>query len=125
MKDYKIQGTNIVIGKGVTVRFSISGLHTDSKYFDDPQLFRPERFTENEISGKSFFEIPYMPFGDGPRKCLGKSFAKMKVKFAIALLLQKFRFELADEHKNKVLEYHVSGLVKIPLKGINLKVYRR
>lgn len=125
MNDYQIQGTNIVVEKGVTLRFSISGLHTDSKYFDNPQVFRPERFNENDISGKSFLDMPYMPFGDGPRKCLGRRFAKMETKLAIALLLQKFRFELDDEHKNKELEYQVSGLIKIPLNGINLKIYRR
>lgn len=74
--DYKIPNTPHVIEKGTPVYFSILGLHRDPKYFPDPNKFDPERFSaankNNIVAGV------YMPFGDGPRNCIGKKFCEIK-----------------------------------------------
>lgn len=69
--DYTIPDTDIVIEKGTRVLIPAYGLHHDPDYFPDPDKFDPDRFSE-ENKGK----IPsyaYLPFGDGPRNCIGKS----------------------------------------------------
>ena len=70
MEDYRIPNSNLVIEKGTPLFISLLGLHYDSKYFSKPEIFDPERFSkENKQSLTSYV---YMPFGAGPRNCIGK-----------------------------------------------------
>ncbi|XP_063371832.1 cytochrome P450 6k1-like [Cydia amplana] len=66
-EDYQIPNTNITIKKGTAVYVSIYGLHEDPQYFEDPGTFDPSRFDQ----GRGISEA-YMPFGAGPRMCLGE-----------------------------------------------------
>jgi cytochrome P450 len=68
--------------------------HRDPRFFPDPNAFRPERFApENEAKIPRF---AYLPFGAGPRACIGKTFALMEGKVLLATLARTHRFELAD-----------------------------
>jgi len=69
-KDYQIPGTKIVIEKGTLVTVAPFGLHNDPQYFPEPEKFIPERFTEEEKAKRSNYV--YLPFGEGPRFCIGK-----------------------------------------------------
>lgn len=70
MLDYKVPGTDVVIKKGRTVLVSPYGIHHDAKYYPDPEQFDPERFTAENSRGRH--SCAYMPFGVGPRNCIGK-----------------------------------------------------
>lgn len=124
-QNYKIPGTDVVIEKGTLVLFSTSGLQYDPKYYNEPRKFNPERYSDAEKAGKGFIEMPNLTFGEGPRNCLGMRLGKLQSKVAIILLLQKFKFELADEHKNTELKLHPLAAVKTPINGINLIVTKR
>ncbi|KAI4461650.1 cytochrome p450 [Holotrichia oblita] len=68
-KDYEIEGTGVTIETGTRVFVSILGLHRDPEYFPNPGKFDPERFSdENKSNIRSF---TYLPFGEGPRICIG------------------------------------------------------
>lgn len=67
--DYKIPGSDKTIKKGTAVLISIMGLHYDPKYFEEPEKFIPERFRKGK---ETFNKDAYIPFGDGPRQCIGK-----------------------------------------------------
>lgn len=58
------------ITKGTSIVIPASSIHMDAKYYPDPETFNPERFTEEEIAKRPKFT--YMPFGEGPKKCMGK-----------------------------------------------------
>lgn len=122
-KTYKIPETDVIIEEGTTLLFSAIGLQYDPKYYEQPNAFIPERY--NDTQGKSFIEMPNLVFGEGPRNCIGIRFAKLQPKIAITLLLRKFRFELADVHKNTELKLNPACVVLTPINGVNLKVYRR
>src|SRR5262249_43336566 len=72
-------------------------IHRRPDSFPDPEKFDPERFTpENE---KRLPRYAYMPFGAGPRVCIGNHFALMEGHLILATLAQRVRFELvAGQH---------------------------
>jgi cytochrome P450 family 6 len=69
-RDYVIPGTDIIIEKGTTVYVPLLGIHMDPEVFPDPEHYDPERF--NEENRKARHSFMYLPFGDGPKYCLGK-----------------------------------------------------
>jgi len=71
-------------------------MHRDARYYDDPDYFRPERWLDG-LMGR----LPpgaYFPFGDGPRRCIGQSFALMESALVTATVAQRFRFRLVPGH---------------------------
>jgi cytochrome P450 family 6 len=69
--DYPIAGSDVVLEKGTPIFISIWGLHFDPTYYPDPEKFDPMRFTEENV--KSRPQFTYLPFGEGPRNCIGLS----------------------------------------------------
>ena len=81
------------VRKNTIVTVNVIGMHRRAKYFADPEAFEPERFLgERE---KTIERYAYLPFGAGPRVCIGNHFALMEGQLLIAALAQRVRFELA------------------------------
>lgn len=70
-EDYLIPDTNITIEKGTSVVIPVQGLHYSEEYFPEPNKFDPDRFNEQNVA--QIKPYTYLPFGDGPRNCLGQS----------------------------------------------------
>lgn len=68
-KEYKVHKTNIIIEKGVDVYISILGIHNDPEFYPNPSIFDPERFSEESKQTRPGFT--WLPFGEGPRICIG------------------------------------------------------
>jgi cytochrome P450 len=68
----------------------------DPRFYDEPQAFKPERWTEDFI--ERLPKYAYFPFGGGPRACIGASFAMMEIVLCLAAIGQKFRLELDPNH---------------------------
>lgn len=75
---------------GDTVMIPIYALHRNRILWDDPDAFRPERFSNR----KEIDRYAYLPFGDGPRICIGASFALQEAVIVLATLLSRRRFHL-------------------------------
>ena len=73
---------------GDTVILPIYALHRNALLWDNPDGFDPARFTHP----KSIDRFSYLPFGDGPRICIGASFALQEAVIILATLLARFRF---------------------------------
>lgn len=71
-------------------------MHRDPRYYPEPLLFNPERWTPEAKAKRPKFS--YFPFGGGPRVCIGEPFAWMEGVLLIAALGQKWRFELVPNH---------------------------
>jgi len=85
------------IPAGAKIFISPYVMHRLPHYFAEPEAFRPERFTpEFEAQLPRF---AYLPFGGGPRICIGNSFAMMEAQLVLATLAQRFAFHLAPEAK--------------------------
>ncbi|XP_058837419.1 probable cytochrome P450 9f2 isoform X1 [Topomyia yanbarensis] len=100
VKDYLFddgKGTRVKIDKGQTLWFPITALHHDPQYYPDPYKFDPERFSEANRS--QINPTVYLPFGIGPRNCIGSRFALMEVKAVLYNLLKNFTFERTEKSK--------------------------
>ncbi|XP_013142904.1 PREDICTED: cytochrome P450 6k1-like isoform X1 [Papilio polytes] len=83
-QDYKID-ENLTIAAGTPVYVNAIGMHYDPDYFPNPSKFNPDRFLpENEKNIKPF---TFMPFGEGPRSCIGKRFGLQTMRYGLAHVL--------------------------------------
>lgn len=89
IEDFEIGG--YPIKKGTQLLISQWVLHRDPRWFDDPEAFRPERW-ENDLI-RRLPKGAYIPFGDGPRVCIGNHFAMMEAILLLATLAQRHRLE--------------------------------
>jgi len=64
-------------------------MHYNPKYFPEPEKFQPERFLKPNDS--EIVPFSYIPFGGGPRVCIGQRFAMIEMKIAMAKLLANFK----------------------------------
>ena len=87
LHDCEIGGYRVPRGTQVIVSQWI--MHRDARYFEDPESFRPERWTDGSTDGLP--KYAYFPFGGGPRLCIGQSFAKMEAVLLLATVAQRFR----------------------------------
>src|ERR1700758_4734958 len=83
----------IDIPRGSMVIVYVYGAHHAPRYWETPENFDPERFTKaNEKSRKPF---TYLPFGGGPRGCIGGNYAMLQMLMILSDLLRRYDFELA------------------------------
>lgn len=80
------------VTKGATLMISPYTLHRRTDYFPDPEKFQPERFTPTQE--KLLPRSAYIPFGAGPRICIGNHFALMEGQLLIAAIAQRYAFNL-------------------------------
>ncbi|KAJ8940731.1 hypothetical protein NQ318_005482 [Aromia moschata] len=92
VKDYKVPDEDVVIEKGTRVFIPVQGIHYDERYFKDPEVFDPERF--NEANKKNIRQYSYLPFGEGPRLCIGERFGIMQTKVGLSCILRNFKVTL-------------------------------
>lgn len=96
--------------------------HRDPKYFPNPEIFDPERF--NEENRKTIDPDTFIPFGAGPRHCIGTRFALMELKTVFYHLLLKFKFELSPK-TDFPIQLDKSPFEMKPKNGIWIKLVNR
>ncbi len=79
------------IPAGSTLSLPQWNVHRDERWYDDPETFRPDRWTDEFEDDLP--EYAYYPFGGGPRHCIGMRFATMEAKLILATLCQRFQFD--------------------------------
>ncbi|XP_969948.1 cytochrome P450 6a2 [Tribolium castaneum] len=90
--DYKVPNTDLVIEKGRRVILPILALHHDPEFWPEPQNFDPERFNDQNRNLRHQFS--YIPFGEGPRFCIGKKFGLTQTKVGLVALIQNYKFSV-------------------------------
>ncbi|XP_066992167.2 cytochrome P450 9e2 isoform X1 [Anabrus simplex] len=91
-KDYTIpagdKNPEYTIKKGEIVWIPVYGIQHDPKYYPNPEKFDPERFSEENKN--NIVPYTYLPFGVGPRLCIGQRFALLEAKLALIHILSRF-----------------------------------
>ncbi|XP_056409337.1 thromboxane-A synthase [Hyla sarda] len=88
-RDCTVMGRKIPAG--TVLEIPIGCMQNDPHYWAEPEAFRPERFTAEEKQKRHPFL--YLPFGAGPRSCIGMRLAILEAKITLYRILRKFRFE--------------------------------
>ncbi|XP_076122689.1 cytochrome P450 3A30-like isoform X3 [Alosa pseudoharengus] len=105
----------VIIPKDAVVMVPTYTLHRDPEIWTDPETFKPERFSKE--NKESIDQYTYMPFGLGPRNCIGMRFALISMKLAIVELLQRFTISTCAETEIPVeLECQFTMAPKRPIK---------
>uniref|UniRef100_A0A669AX45 unspecific monooxygenase n=1 Tax=Oreochromis niloticus TaxID=8128 RepID=A0A669AX45_ORENI len=90
-----VEINGFVIPKGMVVMVPTWPMHRDPEIWPEPEKFKPERFSkENKETIDPYI---YMPFGAGPRNCIGMRFALVVMKLAIVEILQRYSFSVCKE----------------------------
>jgi cytochrome P450 len=95
LNDCEIGG--YLIPKGSTVGMFQWVVHRDPRFFDHPDVFRPERWADGLADRLPKFA--YFPFGGGPRVCIGKEFALLETALVLATIMRRFRFRTVPGHR--------------------------
>merc|ERR1719507_2109574 len=96
VKDWEEDG--LFIPKGMNISIPVFVIHHDPAIWAEPETFRPERFFKEEES--AIQACSWLPFGGGPRQCIGERFAMVEMKIAMTKLLSNF--SIAANEKTKL-----------------------
>jgi cytochrome P450 len=101
--------------KGYSTIINIAGLHHHPAYWENPEQFKPERFLNFDLKGDNRFV--FMPFGAGPRICIGNNFAMLEMQIINAMLSSRVEMELISK------EIEPEPLITLkPGKGVMMKL---
>ncbi|KAK4878620.1 hypothetical protein RN001_011126 [Aquatica leii] len=117
--DYAVPNTNLVLKEGTPLAISVLGIHYDSEYFPEPEKFDPERFAPKNKENLRPFS--YMPFGEGPRLCIGLRFGFLQMKIALSTLLKNYKFSV-NEQTQLPLKMNPRSFILSPMGSIWLDV---
>jgi cytochrome P450 len=107
------------IPAGSVVVISPFVVHRHPDFWSTPEQFNPERFSPDEASARE--KYAYIPFGGGPRICIGNNFAMMQAQLTLAIIAQKYSLKLVPDHK---VEPHSSSTTK-PKYGLPMLIRAR
>ncbi|XP_013161791.1 PREDICTED: cytochrome P450 6B2-like [Papilio xuthus] len=92
---YTFPGSDLTIDEGVAVLIPVQAFHMDPQFFDDPEMFKPERFLCDFINPMT--KNVYLPFGSGPRACVGERLGLMQSLAGLAAVLSRYSVEPAPQ----------------------------
>ncbi|MEM7368537.1 MAG: cytochrome P450 [Bacteroidota bacterium] len=88
------------IRKKYQILMSSYALHRNPRYWQEPDRFEPDRFSPEKVKERHRFA--YLPFGGGPRFCIGNNFALMEMQLVLVMISQRFRIDLVPDHPVKM-----------------------
>nr|CAD7434716.1 unnamed protein product [Timema monikensis] len=119
---YNVPGTKYTIQKGDVIIIPSVGLHHDPKYFPNPDKFDPERFSEENKNLRP--KYAYLPFGEGPRICIGMRFGLMQAKVGLVGLLSRYKFSVCEKTTIPMV-YDPVALFMTAKNGVHLTISNR
>jgi cytochrome P450 len=115
-EDVEIAGYRLP--RGAYVHVAVYVTQRDPRWFDDPEAFRPDRFADEDAIPRG----AYLPFGLGPRACVGRAFAMMEAPAVLAMLLQRYRLRPApgagDVEPEAQVSLHPKGGLRLAIEPL-------
>ncbi|XP_017798087.1 PREDICTED: probable cytochrome P450 6a17 [Habropoda laboriosa] len=118
-EDYTFKNSKITIKKGTVVWLPTLPIQRDPDIFPNPDVFDPERFNDDAVAARH--PMSYLPFGDGPRNCIGSRFANYQTRVGLITILRNYKVDVCEK---TVIPYKSDPLTfMMSLKGgVHLKI---
>ena len=117
--DYTFNDTKVSIPKQMILWIPIFSIHRDPNIYPNPDVFDPERFNEDAIAARH--PMHYLPFGDGPRNCIGARFAVCQTKVGLITILCNHKVDVCDK-TTIPYEFDPGAFLLAPKGGIYVKM---
>lgn len=122
LNDYVVPDhPKLVIEKGTQILIPAAAYHRDENLYPDPERFDPERFSPEQVAARD--SVEWLPFGDGPRNCIGMRFGQMQSRVGMAQLIKNFKFTVCDKTEIPLI-YNPKSFVLGTIGGIFLRAER-
>lgn len=122
LSDFVVPGyPKYVIEKGMSVIIPAGAMHRDERFYPNPDRFNPDNFTPERVKNRD--SVEWLPFGDGPRNCIGMRFGEMQARIGLAMLVKNFRFSVCDQTPIP-MKYNIKSFLLSSESGIFLRVER-
>ncbi|KAG7299396.1 hypothetical protein JYU34_016343 [Plutella xylostella] len=122
-KQYTFEDIGLTIDAGIPIMIPLQALHNDEKYFENPEQFMPERF--HPKNADDLKKHVYLPFGVGPRACIGERLGHMQSLAGIAAILHKFSVAPSKNSLKRPIHDPSSIIVQSIQGGLPLMLYAR
>ncbi|CAH1111514.1 unnamed protein product [Psylliodes chrysocephalus] len=116
VKDYTFPNGDLVIKKGTGIIIPVLSYHREPSTFPEPMKFDPDRFEDKNIKYAG-----YLPFGDGPRNCIGERLGLMQVKLGVVEVIRNYEIAVSPKTTDPI-EFDDSTMLTKPSKTIFLKL---
>lgn len=90
-QDVQLSSENYVLPKGTTVVIATYKMHRRADLFPNPEVFNPDNFLPENTSTRHYYS--YVPFSAGPRSCVGRKYAMLKLKILLTTILRNYRIK--------------------------------
>ncbi|KAJ8727105.1 hypothetical protein PYW08_015502 [Mythimna loreyi] len=97
-RDVNIVTNNYLIPAGATVVIGTYKIHRNAKYYPDPDTFNPDNFLPENMQNRHYYS--YIPFSAGPRSCVGRKYALLKLKILLSTILRNYECTSAVPEKD-------------------------
>ncbi|XP_057509091.1 cytochrome P450 CYP749A22-like isoform X2 [Actinidia eriantha] len=116
----KVKLGNLILPANMTLIIPTLALHRDPQVWgEDVHLFKPERFEGGVTKATNNNPAVYLPFGFGPRSCVGTNFATNEAKIALSMILQRYAFTLSPTYVHSPMQ----SLTVRPKHGIQVMLH--
>ncbi|KAH8401701.1 hypothetical protein KR009_007402, partial [Drosophila setifemur] len=122
LEDFVVpENPKYVIKKGMPILIPAGPMHRDEKLYPNPDTFNPDNFSPERVKERD--SIEWLPFGDGPRNCIGMRFGLMQSRIGLALLIKDFKFSVCEQTPIP-MKYDKEVFLISSESGVYLKVER-
>ncbi|XP_011172155.1 cytochrome P450 9e2 isoform X2 [Solenopsis invicta] len=122
-EEFELKGSDGLVCRvkpGMEILIPAQALHTDPEYWKDPENFDPERFRPDRKH--NIVKFTFLPFGEGPRMCVGMRMAMLQIKAGLTIILRKYRLELSP--RTQIPLKMIPGVI-LPIPKGGLWIYFR
>uniref|UniRef100_A0A1Q3FK99 Putative cytochrome p450 6a1 n=1 Tax=Culex tarsalis TaxID=7177 RepID=A0A1Q3FK99_CULTA len=118
-KDYLIEESNVLLPKGLKIMIPVFAIQHDPDNYPNPERYDPSRFSPEQQATRD--QCTYLPFGEGPRICIGLRFGMLQARVGLAMILKNFRILRCEKTEDPIV-YSTRAFVLTPINGIWLKL---
>ncbi|CAK9813607.1 Cytochrome P450 4g15 [Anthophora plagiata] len=119
-QDVKIVTNNYVLPKGSTVLISPYRIHRLEEFYPNPDKFDPDNFLTEKMQSRHYYS--FIPFSAGPRSCVGRKYAMLKLKVLLSTILRNYK--ILSDHTEKDFRLRADIILK-RVEGFQIKIEPR